>query len=165
MAFDTFLKVEGIPGESKDHAHKDWIEVLSFSHHITQRPSGAASTAGGAGAERCDHGPFTIVKALDKASPKLAEACCGGDHIKNVTLSLNRAGGDKLQYMEYKLSDAMITSVSPGGAAQGSETLPLEEVSFVYAKIEWKYTQQKRSDGAGGGQVATGWDVEANRKI
>ena len=31
MAFDCFLKLEGIPGESTDSKHKDEIEVLSFS--------------------------------------------------------------------------------------------------------------------------------------
>ena len=29
MAFDAFLKVDGIPGESTDDKHKDWIEILS----------------------------------------------------------------------------------------------------------------------------------------
>ena len=26
MAFDCFLKIEGVPGESTDDKHKDWIE-------------------------------------------------------------------------------------------------------------------------------------------
>jgi type VI protein secretion system component Hcp len=28
-AFDSFLKIEGTPGESTDDKHKDWIEVLA----------------------------------------------------------------------------------------------------------------------------------------
>lgn len=31
VAFDVFLKVEGIPGDSSDHKYKKWIEVLPFS--------------------------------------------------------------------------------------------------------------------------------------
>ena len=31
MAFDAFIKLDGIPGESSDDKHKDWIEILSFS--------------------------------------------------------------------------------------------------------------------------------------
>jgi bacteriocin-like protein len=27
-AFDRFLKIDGIPGESTDDKHKDWIEIL-----------------------------------------------------------------------------------------------------------------------------------------
>jgi hypothetical protein len=29
-AFDSFLKIDGIPGESTDDKHKDWIEVISY---------------------------------------------------------------------------------------------------------------------------------------
>ncbi len=165
MAFDAFLKISDIPGESTDDKHKDWIEVLSFSCGVSQRASGSASTGGGATAERADFQDFSIVKTLDKASPKLALACAGGTHIKEVVLELCRAGGDKVKYMEYKLSHAVISSVRPGGSAQGGETLPLEEVSFNYGKIEWTYVQQKRADGSGGGQVAAGWDLEKNKKV
>ncbi len=165
MAFDAFLKIDGVPGESTDDKHKDWIEVLSFSWGVSQRASGSASTGGGATAERADFQDFSIVKALDKASPKIALACADGTHIKEVIIELCRAGGDKVKYMEYKMSNAIISSVRPGGSAQGGETLPLEEVSFNYGKIEWTYTQQKRADGSGGGQVAAGWDLEANKKV
>jgi type VI secretion system secreted protein Hcp len=67
--------------------------------------------------------------------------------------------------MEYKMSDCIVSSVRPGGSSQGGETLPLEEVSFNYGKIEWTYTQQKRTDGSGGGNVAAGWDLEKNAKL
>ncbi|GAI77194.1 unnamed protein product, partial [marine sediment metagenome] len=62
-------------------------------------------------------------------------------------------------------SECASSVLSPGGSAQGGETLPLEEVSFNYGKIEWTYTQQKRADGSGGGNVAAGWDLEKNVKV
>src|SRR5512141_296981 len=71
MAFDAFLKIDGVPGESSDDKHKDWIEVLSYSWGVSQPSSGSASTAGGATAERANFSDFSVVKALDKASPKL----------------------------------------------------------------------------------------------
>ena len=165
MAFDAFLKVDGIPGESTDDAHADQIEVLSYSSGVSQTSSASASSGGGASSERADFQDFSIVKALDKASPKLAVACADGTHISEVVLELCRAGGDKLKYMEYKMSDCIVSSVRSGGSSQGGETLPLEEVSFNYGKIEWTYTQQKRADGSGGGNVAAGWDLEKNVKI
>ena len=165
MAFDAFLKVEGIPGESTDDKHKDWIEVLSYSSGITQTASGSKSSGGGASSERADFADFSIVKALDKASPKLAVACADGTHIPEVMLELCRAGGDKVKYMEYKLTNCIVSSHRPGGSSQGGETLPLEEISFNYGKIQWTYTQQKRDDGSGGGQVAAGWDLQKNVKV
>ena len=165
MAFDAFLKIGSISGESTDDAHKDWIEVLSYNMGISQTASGSASSGGGASSERADFHDFSIVKALDKASPKLALYCAKGTHIDEVKLELCRAGGDKLKYMEYKMGDCMITSVRPGGSSQGGEALPLEEISFNYGKIEWIYTQQKRAGGRGGGNVAAGWNLQSNTEV
>lgn len=165
MAFDAFLKIDGIPGESTDDAHADQIEILSYNMGVSQTASASASSGGGASSERADFQDFSIVKTLDKASPKLAVACADGTHISEVILELCRAGGDKLKYMEYKLSDCIVSSFRPGGSSQSDEALPLEEVSFNYGKIEWTYTQQKRADGSGGGNVAAGWNLETNTKI
>ena len=163
MAFDCFLNVQDIPGESKDSAHESWIEIDSFNHGLTQPIGGPASTAGALSAERCDHSFFSITKKLDKASPKLAEACCKGLHIPLVELSLNRATGDKAEYMNYKLTDCMVTAYSPGGSSGGGD-VPSEEVSFTYGKIEWTYTQLS-PDGSSVGQVAAGWNCETNEPI
>jgi len=117
MAFDAFLKIDGIPGESTDDKHKDWIEVLSFNHGMTQPSSATASSVGGAPTERVNIQDFSVVKHIDKASPKLYEFCCSGKVSANVTLELCRAGGDKLKYLEVKMENAIISGVHPGGAA------------------------------------------------
>jgi len=163
MAFDAFLKIDGVPGESTDDKHKDWIEILSFNHGLTQSSSATASSAGGGTTERVNVSDFSIVKALDKASPKLYEFCCNGKHIANVTVELCRAGGDKLKYMEIKMEQVIVSGVQPGGASKGGDSLPTESVSFNFGKIKWTYTQQKRADGAGGGNVTGGWDLTANK--
>ena len=163
MPFDAFLKIETIPGECMDDKHKDWIEILSYSHGVAQLSSGSVSSGGGRSAQRCDHQDFSISKALDKASPKLALSCCNGEHIGSVSLALCRSGGDKNQYMEYKMSDVLISSVRPGGASQGGESLPLEEVTFSYGKIEWTYTETDHKTGKLGKNVPTWWDMHSNK--
>jgi type VI secretion system secreted protein Hcp len=162
--FDAFLKIEGVPGESTDGAHKDWVEVLSYSHSISQPASSTASSSGGATSQRCQHGDFVVVKHLDKTSPKLYEYCSSGQHIKEVVLELCRAGGDKLKYMEYKLEEVIISGVAPGGNGKDSEGFPTESITLNYGKIKWTYTQQKRADGSGGGNVTGGWDLTKNAK-
>ena len=163
MAFDCFLKIDGVDGESSDDKHTDWIELLSFSHGVSQTSSGAASSGGGRSAERCDHQDFSVVKTLDKASPKLALYCCNGTHTKEVKMELCRAGGDKQKYMEYKMSDVIVTSARPGGSAGAGEALPLEEVSFNYGKIEWVYTETDHKTGKPKGDVKAHWDLTANK--
>lgn len=117
MAFDCFFKIDGVPGESTDDKHKDWIEITAYNHGVSQLASGSASSGGGRSAERCDFQDFSITKTLDKASPKLALFCCNGTHIGKISMELCRATGDKQKYMEYVMSDVIVSSVSTSGAS------------------------------------------------
>jgi type VI secretion system secreted protein Hcp len=162
MAFDAFLYIKTIPGESSDAAHANWIEVLSFNHGVAQAASGSPSDRGGRSAERCNHQDFSIVHALDKASAPIALACCNGEHIAEVSVELCRAAGDKLPYMKWKMEDVLITSVSPGGASRGGETVPMESVTFNYGKITWTYTESDHKTGKKTGQVEKWWNLVEN---
>jgi type VI secretion system secreted protein Hcp len=163
MAFDAFLKIEGIPGESTDDKHKDWIEILSYEFSMDQPASATDSSAGGGTTERVNIEDFTIVKHLDKASPKLYEFCCNGKHVKEVIFEVCRAGGDKVKYLEVKMENVVISKAKSGGHSEGHDGFPTEYVHFNFAKVKWTYTQQKRADGCGGGNVAGGWDLTANK--
>jgi type VI secretion system secreted protein Hcp len=161
--FDAFLKIETIPGESSDSKHANWIEVLSYSHVVSQLSSGSASSGGARSSSRCDHADFSVVKTLDKASPLLNLACCNGEHIKKVDLHLSRATGDKQVYMKYEMEDVIVSSVRPGGSSKGGEPLPLEEVSFNYGKISWTYTETDHKSGKAKGDIKKFWDLTTNK--
>jgi len=161
MAFDAFMKIATIPGESTDDKWKDHIEVLAFSHGVAQSSSGSVSGTGSLAGGRADHQDFTITHLLDKASPKLHLACCKGEHIGDVTLILCKAGGDKNKYMEYKLTDVMVRSVSPAGDAKGDSHVPMETATFSYSKIEWTYTAHDQK-GKPKGDVKAFWDLTKN---
>jgi type VI secretion system secreted protein Hcp len=163
MAFDAFLKIDGIDGESQDDKHKEWIEILSFNSGASQPSAGSRSTGGAASAERVNLQDFSVVKTLDKSSPKLFLHCCNGKHIPSVKIELCRATGDKQKYMEYKMTDVIVSSVRPGGSSHAGESLPLEEVSFNFGKIEHIYTVTDQKTGKPKGDVKTNWDAVANK--
>ncbi len=163
MAFDAFVKIDGIDGECSDDKHKQWIEILSYNLGVSQ-PASAASATGGRSAERADFDDLSIVKVLDISSPILALACCDGRHIKKIEVELCEATGDKHPYMKYILENAIVSGVRPGGASQGGDSKPLEEVSFNYGKIRWEYAGSD-SMGKPAKTQKTGWDLEANKKL
>ena len=160
MAFDAYLYIDGIKGESTDSEHKDWIEVLSYSHPIAQ-PAASSSSAGGS-AGPVVRQSLSIVKKLDISTPKLYVAASSGKHIPKVTIDLMRAsGGAPVKYLTVKMEEVFITSVSPAGrtlptssptptpgnltrAMATTSSLMTESVSFNYGSIQWVYTQQKR---------------------
>ncbi|MDR2092938.1 MAG: type VI secretion system tube protein Hcp [Azoarcus sp.] len=161
MAFDAFLKIDGIPGESTDDQHKDWIEILSFNHGVHQPVSSTVSSAGGATVERVSFTAPIITKLVDRASPKLFEASFTGKHIKEVIIEVCRAGSNKEKYLEIRMEQVLVSDFNQGG---GNE-FPVETVSFAPGTIKMIYTQQKRTDGAPSGQIAAGWSSITNRPV
>ncbi|WP_005032939.1 Hcp family type VI secretion system effector [Holophaga foetida] len=159
MAFDAFIKIDGIPGECTDDKHKDWIEIGSFNWDLSQPASASASTAGGSSAERVNISPLNFAHPFDKASPKLYEACCKGTHIKEATLHLNRAGGNKMLYGEITLKDVLVSAV----AVAGSGEFPSEVVTLSAGSYTWKYNQQDKATGQSAGSVSAGWDLKTNK--
>ncbi len=162
MASDSYLQIDGLKGESTDSGHKDWIEILSYEHTISQPASATANSAGGGTSGRSKHEDFEISKYIDLASPKLYEMCSSGKHIKKVVIELMRAsGGSPVKYMAIEMDEVVISKVSASG--NNGADLPTERVSFNYGVIKWTYTQQKRADGSQGGNVAAGWSLVTNK--
>jgi type VI secretion system secreted protein Hcp len=162
MSYDVFVKIDGVDGESNDAKHVGWIEVTSHGVALSQNISSTASSAGGACAERADFSEFTFSKLLDKASPLLALACASGTHFNSIIVELCRAGTEKVKFMEYKLSNCIISAVTTG--SKGSAFFPSEHVNINFGKIEWTYTLQRRQGGWAAGNIAGGWNLEKNAR-
>jgi len=155
-----FMQIEGIEGESTDDAHKGWIEILSFNHGVSQAASGATSATGGGSTQRADFQDFSIVKVLDKSTPLLNKNCAFGATLKTVKIHLCKATGEgQAVYMEYTMTDAIISSVSIGGGGGGE---PTESLTFNYGKFDWNYIHLDRR-GKKAGNVPAGWDLQANK--
>ncbi len=133
MAFDAFLKIDGIEGESSNVKHKGEIEVLSFSWNIKQSIS---SVGGGGGTGKAEASDFSIVKHIDKASPQLMVAVCSGEHFRDALFTVEEpkgARGGGAAFLKIKLSDVLISSFQTGG---GGSDQPMDQVSLNFAKIE-----------------------------
>jgi type VI secretion system secreted protein Hcp len=163
MAFDAFIKIDQVPGESTDDKHKEWIEILSFHWGVSQAAAGTRSSAGGAGAERASFQDFSFVHVIDKASPLLFKHCAKGTHLKKIEFEACRAAGEKTVFQRFEFEDCIITSVHPGGASKDEMNLPLEEVSFNYGKMIHKHTPTDHGTGKALGAVEADWDLKANK--
>lgn len=162
MAMDMFIKIDGIPGESKDSKHSETIDVLAWSWGMSN--SGSAHVGGGAGAGKVNVQDLSFTKYSDKASSVLMLHACNGKHIKEATLIVRKAGESPLEYITIKLEGVMVTSVSTGGS--GGEDRLTENVTLNFAKVNYIYKEQDiKSGGQKGGDFKVGWDIAANIKL
>ena len=82
---------------------------------------------------------------LDKASPVLLQRCATGEHIKEATITVRKAGSkEPLEYLIIKLTDILVSNVSSSGTGDASTS---ESVTLNYAKIVVEYKPQK-ADGS-----------------
>ena len=162
MAFDAFLKIDGIPGESQDRRHKDEIEILSFSWGVSQ--TGTPSTGGGGGAGKATFQDFHFVSRVQKSSPKLFLACASGQHLKEAVLSVRRAAssGRSEDFYTVTLSDLLVSSFQQGGTGDSTDSSPMDQISMNYAKIRIDYAVQDPR-GALGDHFVAGWDQHQNK--
>lgn len=157
-AFDYFLKIDGIAGESADSKHKGEIDVQSWSWGETQAgPSGG----GGGGAGKVQMQDLHVTANMSKASPQLMLACASGQHIKSAMLTGRRGGKAALEFLTFSLSDVLVSSYQTGGTEAEP---PVDAVSLKFAKIqiEYKHVQQ---DGKLGASAKAGWDVKQNKQF
>ncbi len=155
---DFFLKIDGIPGESRAKGHENQIEIHSFSWGATN--SGSAARTGGAAAGKVTFSDFSFAKLLDKSSPLLLQAVATGKRVPTVTLFAVRAGEGSQEYMKITLSDVLISSYQNSGASGGGG--PQDSFSVNFAKISFDYKPQK-PDGSLDTAVHGGWDLKANK--
>ena len=161
MAFDAYMQIDGIKGESADSAHRDWIELHSAQWGVTQPRSATASTGGGHTAERCEHRTLSFSKVADLASPILMQTCSMGKTIPKVKLEFMRAdgNGNPVKYYEVELENVMIASIDQQ-VSEGS--ILHDNIGLCFSKVKWRYTQQKIGGGTCG-NTAGGWDLAGNK--
>jgi type VI secretion system secreted protein Hcp len=157
MAVSIFARIGTIQGESQDAKHKDEIEVLSWSWGLSQ--SGTIVHGGGGGEGKATFQDFNFTHYVDKATPVLMKACATGEHIKEATITVRKAGKDEQEYLVINMSDVLVTSISTSGS-EGDTSM--ESVSLAFARVDLEYSPQ-RSDGSLDAAVHFTYNVKANR--
>jgi type VI secretion system secreted protein Hcp len=136
--FDAFLKLDGIPGESSDHKHKDEIQLESFSWGASN--AGNSDTGG-----KLSLQDFSFTAKIGVQSPKLFEALANQSGIENGTLTVTSGRETEMVLMlgnihvsGYKESLALPAVPCDRGDQNAANNAPTESVSLNFTKIEFK---------------------------
>jgi type VI secretion system secreted protein Hcp len=144
---DIYLAVQAkragkVKGEASAPGHEGDIVVHSWSWGLA---AGHALGSTKSVARRSYH-ELSIVKGVDAATTPLMSALATNDELKEVVLTMRRAGDSQFDYFNIKLGGARVTSLRHQADANGS---PSEAVSIAFTKVEVQYTPQLSDGGAG----------------
>ena len=146
-AADMFLFLEGIPGESVDDKHKDWIEIIAFTKAMSRSET------------RPTFSELSLQKDQDKSSPRLALQAANGARIPRAVLELVQRGETRLRFYQVTLSNATVRTWQINGSA--GQVRPSEAVGLDYEWISWTYTEVDAS-GRARGDISAYWDLMRN---
>ncbi|MEW9617650.1 type VI secretion system tube protein Hcp [Shinella sp. S4-D37] len=156
----VYLKYEGIDGEATHEKHTKWIEVHSLQFGVGR----GISTPTGATTNRESSQPsvseVVITKMLDSSSTALFAESVTGTAGKKVEIHLVNTGDPGDTYVEYTLTDSLISgySVSSGGDR------PSESISINFTKIEFKFTSFDAKNKTASPTVV-GYNMATGKKI
>jgi len=151
---EAFVRFQDIAGESKDADHNDWSDIVTFhqGQHLPIEGPGAARQTGPVGFD-----DVSVIKIVDKASPKIAEAVCKATVFPTVDIDLTfTTESGRVSYLRYQLSNVLISSYNIVGSDLSSR--PMEEVTLNFEEITMTYTERNMA-GQSLGDVEYSWTL------
>ena len=140
---DTFIKFDGVDGESEQSGHEKWIEISGCSMDAST-PGGMDEGSGAGVGKATIHGVSFTCKA-GRHSPHLEKKFYEGTHFANATVHfLKQAGGEAGEkYFELTMQKVFITSMS---SSKGEGSLGIESITLTAEDYTREYFAQ---DGSG----------------
>ena len=156
MAFDAFLKIDGVEGESTRKGFEKQMEIDSFSWGAANSAT-VGSSSGGSGGGKAVASSFTVTKKTDKSSPLLLQTLLSGTHYPKAVVTFNKAGGKSaVDFLKYEFEKVYVENIQHSGASGGDDST-VEQVSFTLGKVTMTYTPQN-PDGTKGSPMVASWD-------
>ena len=136
-----FLQIDGVPGESTEELHRDWIDIDRFDWG--EAMASLTAIASGRSSGRVNMTDFHFSMKTNKASPVLFLDCAIGKYIPIIRLDVCIPFGAENQgplvYLRFNFTQATITSYSIGGSTPMDRTV--DEFSIAFSKITMTYIQ------------------------
>jgi type VI secretion system secreted protein Hcp len=158
-----YLQISSIKGSVTEGKHKGWIKLdsmdLGNQRDIYVKP--------GSSADREYSFPkisdLILTKELDVSSPYLYQKSLTGESLDKVVIQACNLSNNQV-YLEYTLSDVMISHYDLSGISPDDHDHLKETVHLNFTKVQMKYVPTSAS-GQAGSQVVAGYDIGTAGKL
>ncbi len=136
-----FLQIDGIPGESTNALHMNWIDIGGFNWK--EAMASILSTSGGRAPAKINLTDFFFETLTNKASPMLFLACATGKYIPNAVLDVCTPFGSEtvspLVFLRFNFTQVTITSYGIAGSTPMDRSA--DQFSIAFSKLTMTYWQ------------------------
>jgi len=162
-AMPIYIKIDGLDGNVTAKGHEKWTEISSFQFNVNR----SITTKPGAVSDREFTRPsiseIECMKTLDQTSPSLFSESCVGK-VKSVKVHVCQTDETISPYMEYTLTNAIVSGYSVTISDQNGRLHPTEKLSFNFEKIEMRFTPYNEKHQAGS-PIPAGYDLATAKKM
>ena len=130
---DTFLRLDGILGESNDTVHRDLIDVRAFEWGA-DAVHAAVGTGLSVGKSKLHE--LHVVSRISRASPKLMRSMAFGDTIATGDLFVRATGDKPVEYLRVNLKNVVVSSYQMKPGVDGEL---LEEYTLAFTDVRADY--------------------------
>lgn len=146
-----------IEGESLLKGFEKQIDIDKLEHELSM-PMVADKSSNSRTSGRCKHADFVCTIRMNKAYPKLLEACAKGTNLGKAELALVKMNEGKINVVaNYALTDVFVSNVHLAPSAEdengSGNTLPCVKFSLNYQSIAVTYNEFDQT-GANKGAVS-----------
>jgi type VI secretion system secreted protein Hcp len=160
MAIDMFLRLDTIPGESRDSMFKGQIDVLQVSSGLQAPVRLSASGLSIDGMAAPDR--LVVAKWVDAASVPLAKALVTGGRLAFGRITFRKAGEMPVVFLTLDVKPVLVADIS--SETSGGEDRPMEQVTLAFGDIQWTYTRQN-PDGSTSPPTKFAWSFTHNSSV
>ncbi len=157
-AFQYFLEMSGIAGDSVDKTYRGQIVVRAWSWGLSN--SSIISGGGGGGGGKSTPMDFIYIAPVSVASPPTALAVATGRHHDHAVLTVVGPRSKPIKRMTVRMVDVLVSSYQQSSG--DTDGFPLDVVNLTYSKLIYSVFPQK-PDGSVGPPVVTTFDFRSQK--
>lgn len=157
-AYEIAVKFGDLNGEMIEGFHKGWCQVMGYRTSLAPA-KGAAVTARLAKTGAAERPLFTltVIKHLDKASPKLRETLIKRKTLDKVLMHLIARHGQRQVFMKYEMNNVRVISIATDTQKEGGHFRPVEFIQLQFEdRILWSFSELDQF-GKSQGNVQAEW--------
>lgn len=125
-AFQAFLQIPGVPGESTDPKHQDWIELSGIGSSAL--PSSVSPVI-----------DFGMVKSVDLSTPALNLACAAGQSFSEMRIEFEVPDRRQACLYRLELKGVVITSMVTQFDPAATQYQLVNRISLSCTSMSWSY--------------------------
>lgn len=130
-----YMQLDGIPGDATHETHRNWMDLETLHWNVSRNMNTQAGSTANREASEPTVSEVVLTKVTDSSSTRLFAEACTGRTGKLVTIHLVTTGNPGDTYVEYKLTNTLVSNYS----VDTSGDRPVETIRLNFTRMEIKY--------------------------